>query len=130
MFDKDITVINKWFNKTTKMNEYKIHHVKGFWSSNAGISISDTQLIKADGLMARILMSEAGYIDPKEYQKLTTINDEWTLQNDDYLVKGKIEIEVKSINDILDNYECMKITNVAIKDYGSDDMQHIAVTVE
>lgn len=130
MFDKDITVINKWFNKSTKMNEYKIHHIKGFWSSNDGISISDTQLVKADGLIARILMSEAGYIDPKEYQKLTTINDEWTLQNDDYLVKGKIEIEVKSINDILDNYECMKITNVAIKDYGSDDMQHFAVTGE
>lgn len=130
MFDKDITIINKWFNKTTKMNEYKIHHLKGFWSSNNGISISDTQLVKADGLIARILMSEAGYIDPKEYQKLTTINDEWTLQNDDYLVKGKIEIEVKSINDILDNYECMKITNVAIKDYGSDDMQHFAVTGE
>ena len=130
MFDKDITIINKWFNKTTKMNEYKIHHLKGFWSSNDGISISDTQLVKADGLIARILMSEAGYIDPKKYQELTTINDEWTLQNDDYLVKGKIEIEVKSINDILDNYECMKITNVAIKDYGSSDMQHFAVSGE
>lgn len=130
MFDKDITIINKWFNKTTKMNEYKIHHLKGFWSSNDGISISDTQLVKADGLIARILMSEAGYIDPKEYQKLTTINDEWTLQNDDYLVKGKIEIEVKSINDILDNYECMKITNVAVKDYGSSDMQHFAISGE
>lgn len=130
MFDKDITIINKWFNKTTKMNKYKIHHLKGFWSSNDGISISDTQLVKADGLIARILMSEAGYIDPKEYQKLTTINDEWTLQNDDYLVKGKIEIEVKSINDILDNYECMKITNVAVKDYGSSDMQHFAISGE
>ena len=112
------------------MNEYKIHHLKGFWSSNDGISISDAQLVKSDGLIARILMSEAGYINPKEYQKLTTINDEWTLQNDDYLVKGKIEIEVKSINDILDNYECMKITNVAIKDYGSSDMQHFAVSGE
>ena len=130
MFDKDIIIINKWFNKTTKMNEYKIHHLKGFWSSNDGISISDAQLVKSDGLIARILMSEEGYINPKEYQKLTTINDEWTLQYYDYLVKGKIEIEVKSINDILDNYECMKITNVAIKDYGSDDMQHFAVTGE
>ena len=24
MFDKDITLINKWFNKSTKANEYKI----------------------------------------------------------------------------------------------------------
>lgn len=130
MFDKDITLINKWFNKTTKMNEYKIHYVKGFWSSNNGISISDTQLVKADGVTVYILMSEIGYVDPKVYQKLTTINHEWTLQNDDYLVKGKIESEVKSINDILDNYECMKITNVAVKDYGSSDMCHFAITGE
>lgn len=130
MFDKDITLINKWFNKSTKANEYKIHYVKGFWSSNNGISISDTQLVKANGLTAYILMSEIGYVDPKAYRKLTTINHEWTLQNDDYLVKGKIESEVKSINDILDNYECMKITNVAVKDYGSSDVRHFAITGE
>lgn len=130
MFDKDITVINKWFNKTTKMNEYKIHHVKGYWSSNEGISISDTQLVKSDGLIARILMSEIGYLDSKNFQKLSSINDEWTLQNDDYLVKGKIEDTFTSITEILDNYECMKITNVAIKDYGSEDMRHFAITGE
>lgn len=112
------------------MNEYKVHHVKGFWSSNEGISISDTQLIKSDELIARILMSEAGYVTPKAFQELSIISDEWTLQNDDYLVKGKIEDTFTSINEILDNYECMKITNVAIKDYGSDDMQHFAITGE
>ena len=130
MFDKDITIINKWFNKTTKMNEYKVHHVKGFWSSNNGISISDTQLVKSDGLTARILMSEDGYVDPKSFQRLSVVNSEWTLQNDDYLVKGKIEDTFTSISEILDSYECLKITNVAIKDYGSEDMQHFAVTGE
>ena len=60
VFDKDITVINKYFNKSTKLNEYKVHHLKGFWSSNSGISISDTQLVKSDGLIVRILMSERG----------------------------------------------------------------------
>ena len=130
MFDKDITVINKWFNKTTKMNEYKIHHVKGYWSSNDGISISDTQLVKSDGLIVRILMSEAGYVNPKAFQKLSVVNNEWTLQNDDYLVKGKIEDAFTSISEILDNYECMKITNVSVKDYGSEDMQHFAVSGE
>ncbi len=130
MFDKDITVINKWFNKISKMNEYKIHHVKGFWSSNIGISISDTQLVKSDGLIVRILMSEnPGYVNSKEYQKLTTINNEWTLQNDDYLVKGIVD-NVDTITTILDNYECLKITNVAIKDYGSEEMQHFAVSGE
>lgn len=126
MFDKDITVINKYFNKSTKLNEYKVHHLKGFWSSNSGISISDTQLVKSDGLTVRILMSERGYVNPKSF---AGEDGTWTLQNDDYLVKGIVD-NVDTITTILDNYECLKITNIAIKDYGSDDMQHFAITGE
>lgn len=126
MFDKDITVINKYFNKSTKLNEYKVHHLKGFWSSNSGISISDIQLIKSDSLTVRILMSEKGYVNPKSF---AGEEGTWTLQNDDYLVKGIVD-NVDTITTIIDNYECLKITNVAIKDYGSDDMQHFAVTGE
>ena len=126
MFDKDLTIVNKWFNRETKTNEYKISHVKGFWSSNKGISISDTQLIKNDGLIVRILMSEKGYVNPKEFQLKGT---GWTLQNDDYLVKGIVD-NVSTIANLKDNYECTKITNVAIKDYGSIDMHHFEVSGE
>lgn len=126
MFDKNITIINKWFNKETKSNEYKINHVKGFWSLNKGINISDTQLIKSDELIVRILMSEPEYVTPKEF-KVNGMG--WTLQNDDYLIKGKVE-KVTSIANIKNDYECMKITNVAIKDYGSNDMQHFEVSGE
>lgn len=126
MFDKDITVVNKWFNKETNKNEYKISHVKGFWSSNQGIKISNTELLKSDGLKAMILFSEQGYVEPRYYQgKAKT----WTLQNDDYLAKGIIE-KVTTIADTKANYECMKITNVAKKDYGSFDMQHFEISGE
>lgn len=124
MFDKDITIVNKWFNKETKANEYKISHVKGFWSSNKGITISDTQLIKDDSLIVRILMSEEGYLSPKKFQESGT---GWTLQNDDYLIKGMVN-SVSNIADIKSNYESMKITEIAIKDYGSTDMQHFEVS--
>ena len=125
MFNKDLTVINKWFNKKTKQNEYKISHINGFWSSNNGISISNTELIKNDGFKALILIdeknqNEEGYISPKEFQKNGT---GWTLQNDDYIVKGIVE-EITTIANLKESYECMKITNVAVKDYGSLDMQH------
>ncbi len=126
MFDKDITIINKWFNPKTKKNEYKVHHLKGFWSSDEGISISNTQLIKNDGLAVRILMSEPGYVSPKEFQ---LNGNGWTLQNDDYLVKGIVN-NITTISDIKENYECMKITKVSIKDYGSFDMQHYAIKGE
>ena len=126
MFDKDITVVNKWFNKATKQNEYKLHHLKGFWSSNKGISISDTQLTKNDGLVVRILMDEKGYVIPKEFQN-NGIG--WTLQNDDYLVKGIVD-NVSTIAKIKEDHECMKITNISVKDYGSIDMRHYEISGE
>lgn len=126
MFTKNITIINKYDNPDTKEMEYKLHTVKGFWSSNQGIRIANTQLISERNLVVRILLSESGYVSPKAYGG---VDGSWTLQNDDYLVKG-ILTEIDSINDILDSYECMKITDVAIKDYGSSDMQHFAITGE
>ncbi len=127
MFDKDITVINKYIDNETKKANYKVSYVKGFWSYNNGISIDGTQLTKADGLSARILMSEENYQKPEDFIKSP---NGWTLQNDDYLVKGKIE-DFTTITDLLENYkDVIKITNIATKDYGSKDMWHWAITGE
>lgn len=124
MFDKDLTIVNKCFNRETKKDDYKISHVKGFWSSNEGITISNTDLIKNDGFKALILMSEVGYVNPKDY-----IGKEgtWTLQNDDYIVKGIVN-EVSTLTKLKDDYECMKITNISVKDYGSLDMHHFEIS--
>lgn len=124
MFDQDLTIVNKWYNKETKKNEYKINPIKGFFSSDNGISINGVDLVKSDGFIARILMSEENYQSPKDF-KINPIG--WTLQNDDYIVKGIVE-EVNSISELKDNYECMKITKIAIKDYGSLDMQHYEIS--
>ena len=124
LFDKDITIINKYLDKSEKRNKYKISYIKGFWSSSDGISINGTQLTKTDSLAVRILMSHKKYQKPKEFIK----NPKgWTLQNDDYLVKGIVK-NFTSIQDLLENYdEVMKITNIAEKDYGSKDMWHWAI---
>lgn len=127
MFDKDITVINQYIDENHK-KAYKVSYVKGFWSSNDGISINDTQLIKNDGLSARILMNDSRN---EEYQKPEDFRKEqktWTLQNDDYLVKGKV-LDFTTITKLLESYrEVIKITNVATKDYGSKDMWHWVIT--
>lgn len=127
MFDKDITIINKWFNKQTKKGEYKINHVKGFWSSDEGISVNGTQLVKNDGVIVRILMSEQDYHSPKEFKENGM---GWTLQNDDYIVKGLID-EVNTLTKLKSSYDdVMKITKVSIKDYGSLDMRHFEISGE
>lgn len=127
MFDKDITVINKYIDETRKP-QYKVSHIHGFWSSNEGISINGTQLTKADGLIARILMNDSRneeYQKPEDFRKKQKT---WTLQNDDYLVKGMVE-NFTTVTKLLEDYQdVIKITNVAIKDYGSEDMWHFAIT--
>ena len=124
MFNQDLTIVNKWYNNLSKRNENKVSHVKGFYSSNNGISINGTDLVKSDGFIARILMIEEGYQTNKDYQ----LNPKgWTLKNDDYIIKGIVN-EVKSISEMKDSYECMKITKIAIKDYGSVDMQHYEIS--
>lgn len=127
MFDKDISVINKYIDKEHK-TQYKVSFVKGFWSSNDGISINGTQLTKNDGLSARILINDGRneiYQKPDDFKREQKT---WTLQNDDYLVKGKVA-DFTITTKLLENYrEVIKITNVAIKDYGSEDMWHFAIT--
>ena len=126
VFDKDITIINQYIDNNHKKS-YKVSYVKGFWSYNDGISINGTQLIKNNGLSAKILINDSRN---EEYQKPEDFRKEqktWTLQNDDYLVKGKVE-KFTTITKLLENYqEVIKITNIATKDYGSEDMWHFAI---
>lgn len=127
LFDKDITIINKYIDKEHK-TQYKVSYIKGFWSSNDGISINGTQITKADGLSARILIHDSRnekYQTPKDFEK---IQKAWTLKPDDYLIKGIVE-NFTTITKLLDDYqEVIKITNIATKDYGSEDMQHFVIT--
>lgn len=128
LFNEDITVINQYLDKETKTKKYKVSYLKGFWSSNDGISINGTQLIKSDGLTAKILIKDsrnAKYQMPKEFEKE---QKSWTLQVNDYLVKGIVK-DFTTTNKLLEDYsEVMKITNISTKDYGSEDMWHFAIT--
>lgn len=129
MFDKDITIINKYIDKDRKP-QYKISYVKGFWSSNDGISINGTQLTKNDSLSARILMNDPrndSYQKPKEFAKEQKT---WTLQPDDYLVKGKVENFISTTKLVEDYRDVIKIKDITTKDYGSEDMWHFAITGE
>ena len=131
MFDKDITIINKYIDKEHK-TRYKVSFIKGFWSSSKGISINGVLLQSSDNLTAVILMSELSqdkqsYQEPKEFEK----NQKgWTLREDDYLVKGKVE-DFTTIIKLLENYrEIMKITKVSTNDFGSEDMWNFEITGE
>lgn len=124
MFNKDITVINRYIDKNRKP-QYKVSHIKGFWSSEDGIVINGTHIKKSDDYYAMILMSEQDYQIPKEFEKE---QKGWTLKNNDYLVKGIVDNFI-SITNLLEEYEeGMKITKISTADYGSDNMKHWEIT--
>lgn len=129
MFDKDITIINKYIDKDRKA-QYKVSYVKGFWSSSKAISINGVLLQSNDNLTAVILMNELNqdkqsYQEPKEFEK----NQKgWTLREDDYLVKGIVD-DFTTVTKLVEDYRnTMKITKVATNDFGSEDMWNFEVT--
>lgn len=129
MFNKDITIINKYIDKDRKP-QYKVSYVKGFWSSSKGISINGMLLQSSDNLTAVILMNELNqdkqaYQEPKEFEK----NQKgWTLKEDDYLVKGIVNDFTTITKLIEDCRDIMKITKVSTNDFGSEDMWNFEVT--
>lgn len=128
IFNKDITVINKYIDKETRKPKYKVSYVKGFWSFNDGISINGTQITKNDGLSARILIYDSrneAYQKPEEFEKEQLT---WTLQTDDYLVKGIVKDFTSTTKLVEDYRDVIKIEDIATKDYGSEDMWHFAIT--
>ncbi len=130
LFDKDITVINKYYDKETKSSKYKVSHIKGFWSSDNGISINGTQITKSDGLNARILINDSRNEEYQSPEKFEKEQKTWTLKPDDCLIKGFIS-NILTTTQALEkygSYNVIKITNIATKDYGSEDMQHFVVT--
>lgn len=128
LFDKDITVINKYIDIETRKPKYKVSYVKGFWSSNDGISINGTQLTKNDALSVRILMNDSRNETYQKPEYFVKEQKTWTLQTDDYLVKGIVKDFTTPTKLVEDYQEVIKINNIATKDYGSEDMWHFAIT--
>lgn len=129
MFDKDITIINKYIDEGRK-SQYKVSHVKGFWSSSKGILINGMLLESNDNVTAVILMHELNqdkqsYQEPKEFEKK---QEGWTLKEDDYLVKGIVN-NFTTVTKLLEDYrDTMKITKVSTNDFGSEDMWNFEIT--
>ena len=106
MFNQDITIAHKEVLNHTPT--YTLYHVKGFWSSGEGVSISGTDLVKNDSTIVRIL-----YIKNKPF----------LVEEDDYVIKGKVSTFSTS-----NPGDSFKVTRVDVKDYGSIDMQHVEIS--
>ena len=120
------------FNKCTDSEKnviFKKHEIENvFWDDSKGVNLNLGNE-NADDVNVFIPKSQnnmSGYIEPKFYIGL---NDTWTLNNGDFIVKGQtFENEVSNIKELKEKYnDVFIITLVDDKDFGSKNMHHFEI---
>lgn len=121
-----MSVFNKFTDnkKNVKFTKHYIENV--FWDDSQGIN-RNTGYQNDDKVNVYIPKCQndlSEYVNSKEYAKT---GKGWTLENGDFIIKGKAEEnEVQGIKD-LSNYQVFTITLVDDKDFGSINMQHFEI---
>lgn len=123
-----MSVYNKYTDeqKNVVFKKHLIDNV--FWDDSKGIN-RNLGYEKADDVNVFIPKSQndmSGYVEPKKYEGL---NNTWTLENGDFIVKGNTdESEVLSLKELVQKYDnVFTISLVDDKDFGSGSMYHFEI---
>lgn len=119
----DITIYNRKYNKDTRLDEWKRTVIYGvhFYVDNKVI-VGENGLKSADSFKIRI-PEDAGcgkdYLPEDDYVKTSNISGYWTLQNDDYIVKGVCDHEIEKPSDLKEFHkQYCKITSWSDNRFG------------
>ena len=123
-----MSVFNKYTDeeKNVIFTKHLIDNV--FWDDSKGIN-RNLGYENADDVNVFIPKNQndmSGYVEPKKYKGL---NNTWTLENGDFIVKGNVEeSSVTSIKELVKKYDnVFTISLVDDKDFGSANMQHFEI---
>lgn len=123
-----MSVFNKYTDeeKNVVFTKHLIDNV--FWDDSKGIN-RNLGYENADDVNVFIPKNQndmSGYVEPKKYKGL---NNTWTLENGDFIVKGNVEeSSVTSIKELLKKYDnVFTISLVDDKDFGSANMKHFEI---
>lgn len=123
-----MSVYNKYTDeeKNVIFKKHLIDNV--FWDDSKGIN-RNLGYENADDVNVFIPKSQndmSDYVEPKKYKGL---NNTWTLENGDFIVKGNTsESEVLSIKELVQKYDnVFTISLVDDKDFGSESMHHFEI---
>lgn len=118
-----ITIYNRWINPTTKLPEYHATQVKNVsWYAEQKVTVLDKGPITTNVYKIRIpiesVSQDKTYVTSLEYAKLTDISNVWTIQKQDVIVKGLLDLEIRKPTD-LEGYEKTTVQSVADNRRGS-----------
>lgn len=87
----DITIINRVYDPNTRLDKWKATFIEDVsFYGDTKVNLDGNGLTTADVYKIRIPNSK-GYVPAEEY---TGEDETWTIQIDDYIVKGKLDKEV------------------------------------
>lgn len=96
----DITIYNKYINKTTGIEAYQRTVITGVhWQGKKTSTVSTNGLLVADSVLL-IIDRLDNYVLPKAFKKLTDIQrpNFFTFGIGDKIVKGNIDFEITGVN--------------------------------
>ena len=125
----DITIYNRYFDKTTRLDKYQRTILYGvFWDERKAVNRLQSGLEGADKVTIIIpftVATDKKYAPPKEFEKLEDKAGYFTLQEGDRVVKGAIDFEITGkVSDLDKEVEAFTIISVDTKDFGSFHMRH------
>ncbi len=123
-----MSVFNKYVDgeKNIVFKKHEIENV--FWddSKSVNLNLGYENADDVNIFIPKMQNDMSGYIEPKFYIGL---NDTWTLNNGDFIVKGQtFETQVSNIKELKQQYnDVFTITLVDDKDFGSKNMHHFEI---
>ena len=104
----DITIYNQKSNPVTKLTEYVRTQIRNVhWYTDQKTSVDQAGVHSADIYKIRIpeesVINEQ-FIDRSEWMRLEDTTGYWTIQNDDLIVKGLVDDDIKQASDLSKKY--------------------------
>lgn len=128
MFDKNITIFNKKYDKEKRTDIYKRTVIYGVHAETIQKSeMKDKETIAKDTMFISIPFSIAGYLKPNQYQDLEEITNQWTLQDGDIIVIGIVENDIDNPKYLKHLDDVYTIDSVETIDYSVSCLNHFEV---
>lgn len=128
----DITIYNQWYNKTTRLTEWKRVQIRGVeWYGGQAVTVTDHGLQTADTYTVRIPASSApfgrAFALPEDWATVSSgdLAQLWTLQAGDIVVRGLIDDDIAKAADVTGKYSgCITVTGWRDNRRGFPAVQH------
>ena len=104
----DITIYNQKSNPVTKLTEYVRTQIRNVhWYTDQKTSVDQSGVHSADIYKIRVPEESVTYrkfLDHSEWKQSEDTDGYWTIQNDDLVVRGLVDDDIRQASDLLNKY--------------------------